>query len=517
MKNLAVIDIGSNSVKIVLSEVKKNQSFKLIDELKETVRLGEGMSENTYMKKDRMDIALKTIRMFKNLCDATDTDDIIAVATAAVRNADNKNYFLKRLKESTGLDVRVLSGKEEGFYDYWGVVNSIGHSEGLIMDIGGGSVELIWMKEREIKKSASLNFGALTLTQKFDLFDPIETSKEEQVKEFLYENYKELDWLNDMNNPLLIGVGGTIRNIAKIDKRGKEYPLDRLHYYEMATDEVFDVYDLVKEKTIEQRKNISGLSSKRADIFIGASALISFLMKQYDFKNLLISNKGIREGLIYNYIYDDDQPAKDVIDFSIKNIMHSFDLNIEHAQHIHFLTNTLFERLKEIFSFDIEEFKGDLENIIKVACMFHDIGTKVNYYDHHEHSFYMIINSDINGVTHHELLISAFIAASHRHSKYSLRKYNLNRASFKQIISKNGKDKEVIRKIGIILEIAESLDRSMKGIVEDVECTVDDEKVEIAVISEEDVELEINDALGAAEGFNKLYNRKLIIRQKDKY
>ncbi|MGM0410619.1 MAG: exopolyphosphatase [Bacillota bacterium] len=513
MNNLAVIDIGSNSIKLVLAEVQKNFSFKLIDELKETVRLGEGMAENSYMKEDRMKVGLKTIKMFKNLCDATNTDDIIAVATAAVRNADNKDEFLNKIKKETGLEVKVLSGQEEGYYDYWGVANSIQNQEGLIMDIGGGSVELIWMKDKKVKESVSLPFGALTVTQKFDLFQSINSEKEDDLKDFLFKNYDDLNWIKKVNNLLLIGVGGTIRNIAKINKRKKDYPLDKTHYYKMKDEEVFDVYNLVKKKSLEERKNINGLSTKRADIFIGASALVSFLMKHFEIKNLLISGKGIREGLIYNYIYESKNPVDDVIDFSIQNVMHNYNLNIKHAKHIHLLTKSLFRQLKDLFSFDLNDFKGNINNIIKVSCMFHDIGTKINYYDHHEHSFYMIINSDINGLNHRELLISAFIAASHRHTKYSLKKYNLNRASFKKIISKNGKDKEVIRKIGLLLELAESFDRSMKGIVTDLDCSYNKNTVKIKAISEEDIDLEINDALDASKGFKKLFGKNLKISQ----
>ncbi|MBM7555860.1 exopolyphosphatase [Halanaerobacter jeridensis] len=511
MHNLAIIDIGSNSMKMVLAEVKKGHSFTIIDELKETVRLGEGMSIEKKLKQDRMDKAIQTLRMFKDLCDATDTEEIITVATAAVREATNRQQFLQRVKREIGLDVKVLSGIDEGYYDYWGVANSIDKEDGLIMDIGGGSIELIWMKDRKVKESTSLSFGALDITQNFDLYDSINEEQEKELEDFLHDAYQEVPWLSEMDHTALLGVGGTIKNIARIDQRKKDYPLNILHNYKMSNEAINDVYQLVKSKDLEERKNISGLSTKRADIFIGASAAVKTLIDFCDIKKLILSRKGIREGLIYHHLCRSDQPVKDVVNFSIKNIMNNFNLNQDHAYHIYKLSKSLYDQLKDLYELKPSEFNGDIDKIILVAAMMHDIGNHVNYYDHHEHSFYMLLNSGINGLSHRELLLSSYIAASHRHTKYSLHKYNLNRASLQKIINKNGPDKEAIRKTGILLEIAESLDRSMNGIVEAVQCSITDEQVNIKTIAREETELEINDALETAEGFEKLYGKKLNI------
>lgn len=511
MKNLAIVDIGSNSIKLVLAEIRKNNSFKIIDELKETVRLGEGMTSSSKLKDDRMNKAIQTLKMFKNLCVASKTDEIIAVATAAVREASNQGEFLDRVETEVAINVEVLSGKDEGYYDYWGVANSLESNNGLIMDIGGGSIELIWMKDRRVNESISLPFGALDLTQRFDLYDSIDNEQEEKLKSFLKEEYQKIDWLSKIEDIRLIGVGGTIRNIAKIDQRKKDRPLKILHHYEMKNKDIYRVFDIVKNKNLKERKKISGLSKKRADIFIGASAAVAMLIDFCSIEKVLISGNGIREGLIYNHLCNDSDPVDNIVDFSIHNIINNFDLNENHAEHVYQLTDALYQQLKPLFNLNEEEFNGDVDKILKVAAMLHDSGSSINYYDHHEHSFYMILNSGINGLNHRELLLSAYIAASHRHNKYKLHKYNLNRSSFKEIINKKGADKELIRKLGILLEIAESLDRNMNGLVTAIECKIDPDVVVIKAISEYDIELEINDALETAKGFKKLFNRRLII------
>jgi len=511
LEKLAVIDIGSNSIKMILVDYREDNSFRIIDELKETVRLGEGMDVNNYLKEDRMEKALDTLTLFKNLCDAVEADKITAVATAAVRAAENQDYFLDRVYNETGLKVRVLSGNEEGYYDYWGVSNSFDLEEGLIMDVGGGSVELIYMKDRKVKESFSLSFGALTVTEKFALYEYNSKKKDQLLKEFLYEEFSELDWLNDVSELPLLGVGGTIRNIAKIWQRKNDYPLDLLHYYKMHSQNVNEVYKEVSSKNIKERKNIPGLSKKRADIFIGASALVNYLMEYTGIENLIISGKGIREGLVYSYLNDENAPVDDVLDYSITNLLHNFDLNEKHAKKVYELSGRMFEQLKEEFAFEMENFEGRMEKILKTAAMLHDSGTSINYYDHHEHSFYIILNADLYGLTHRELLIASYIAASHRHTKYSLHKYNLNRKSFKDIINRKGADKEIIRKTGILLEIAESLDLNRKGLVDDVEIEISDNKILFKVLSDYDIGLEIEDALESADGFESLYNKEMEI------
>lgn len=513
MKKLAIMDIGSNSIKMILVDYREDKSFRIIDELKETVRLGEGMHKNSYLKEDRIQKAIQTLTLFKNLCDAVEVDEIIAVATAAVREADNQQKFLDRVYKQTGLEIRVLTGKEEAYYDYRGVSNSFDQKSALIMDVGGGSVELVLMEDRMVKESISLPFGALTITEEFDLYD--ENKNDKNLKKYLKEEFSQLDWLHDLNELPLIGVGGTIRNIAKIWQRKNNYSLERLHFYNLRAKNVNSVYKEVSKKSIEERKNISGLSSKRADIFIGASALVNYLMDFTGIDDLIISGKGIREGLVYDFLLDDKLPVSDVLDYSIRNLLHNFDLNEKHAAKVNELSKSILYQLESEFSFKFENYPDRINRIIKTATLLHDIGTNINYYDHHEHSFYVILNADLYGLTHRELLLAAYITASHRHSKYSLHKYNLNRKSFKDIIDRKGNDKELIRKSGIVLEIAESLDLNRKGLAERVELEIEAKYILFKIYSKHDLRLEIEDAEEAASGFDSLFNKELKFKLLD--
>ena len=510
MNQIAVIDIGSNSIKLVLAKYDA-YGFQIIDELKESVRLGEGMDKNNFMKEDRMAIGIETLQMFKDLCIATKTNKIIAVATAAVRNANNGEAFVKQIKDELDLDVKILTGKEEAFYDYCGVVNSIDAQDGLIIDIGGGSIEMIWMAARKIKHYHSFDFGAVTLASMFDLNDTAKKSSIDDLKTFLIKSFESIDWLKRDNFELLIGVGGTLRNIAKIDKRKKDYSFDRIHNYEMTDDAVESVFGQVKASSLKDRKKISGLSKKRADIFIGANGFVLYLMKYLNIDQLILSGKGIREGILYNDKILDGYIVEDVLEYSLMQQVDKLPKFKQHTLNVYALLINLVNALEPLFSFEFSAFNGSVEKVVKTASLLHDLGSIINYYDHHEHTFYMILNSDINGVNHREQLLAAYIAASHRHVSYSLHKYNLNRRQFTDIIDRKGDDKELIRKLGILLEIAEGLDRNMSGAITIQNVVIDEEVVKIFIKSSKNPVLEITDALEAASGFEKKFNRQLKI------
>lgn len=498
MKRVGIIDIGSNSVRLVVVECGAERSYRIFDELKETVRLGDDLDRTGELKATRMDQAMKALKMFKSLCEAVQVEEIIAVATAAVRNAKNRAIFLSRIQEEVGFTIRVLSGEEEAHFAYWGVINSIALTDGLVMDIGGGSTELIWVQNREIRQSISLPFGAITLTERWGLDRAISIEQEQRLHQYLLDQYRSVPWLTEARQLLLIGVGGTFRNLGKIDRVRKHYPLETAHNYRMLPQDICLHYQTFRIKDPNQRKKMAGLSKDRADIILGATAAIAILVEFLEIPEIAVSGNGIREGIIFDYLLG-DQPVQDVLDFSINNIMTKFQLNKKHAQHIHKLTQSLFDQLRALHQ--IED-PGAVK-LIRTAALLHDCGIPVRYYNHHEHSFYIILNSAIHGLTHRELLMSAYIAASHRKDTMAhLPRYDT-------MLSK--KDQEMMLKIGVLLRIAESLDRGMTGVVQEVQCEISDDTLHIQTVSAGDAELAIYNAMTAGKLFTKVYHKKLNI------
>lgn len=501
MNRIGVIDIGANSVRLMLTEVEDSGYFRVIDELNSSVRLCYDLIDTDEISNEKIDETLSILRSYKSLCTVSGAKEIIAIATEAFRIAKNKDVLIKRISDELNINVIPLSDDEEVYYTFLGINHSIYVENSLVVDIGGGSTHIAWIKDNDIKESVTLPIGTINLTYKFNLQDRILREDIESATKYVNSFLKEIPWLTNEDFKSVIGVGGTIRALGKIDRIKKRYPFDINHQYILSDIDLHDSYNLLKSKDLKQRRKIEGLSYDRSDLIVGGATIIHNILNQLDHQSLVISGSGLREGIMYEYINTHFNPIEDILDYSINGIIDSLKINKSHANHVYYLVQKLFDSLKPL-----HHLGSEYSNIIKTASMLHDCGTSIDYYNHHKHSFYIILNSYINGLTHKENLISAAIAASHRNNSY-----HLPIPQFCSII--NRLDVNVIETIGVILRISEGLDRSLEGAVQDLSVEITDDYVKILLISELDLEFEVRQALRASSKFEEVYHRKLIIEK----
>ncbi|MDD4360191.1 MAG: Ppx/GppA phosphatase family protein [Syntrophaceticus sp.] len=497
LKRIVIIDVGSNTIRLILVRIGENGNYKIIHDLKESVRLERDMGEEQIIKPDRMEKAVQTLQMFRNLCNALHPEEVIAVATEAVRRAANQQEFLDKVKKETGFAIRVLSSEEEAHYDYIGIIASIDIKDGLLVDLGGGSTELISLDNGEATDAISLPFGSVNLSEQYELHDTVQKKQIGALNEMLLNTYSSVPWLAEKKYPFLIGTGGAFRNLGKIDRRRKDYPLEISHNYRMQASDVWAIHNIVSSSTLKQRCAIKGLSQDRADIFVGSTAVISQLLEYCGIEKVAISGYGMREGIIYDYVYRNHQPHPDVLDYSINNNLLNYELDPNHAVTVWKVTSSLCRQLKKIGK--MSEKHG---RIIKAACMLHDAGIAINFYQQNEHLMYTFLNSEINGLSHREIVMSAYIAAYRYNHHSPLLRY-------KPLLDQD--DVRVIQEIRVLLRIARCLDRSMSGLVKDVTCNIRDDKVLIKTIADGNIELEIQDALRYADAFKKVFHKDLAI------
>lgn len=496
MQKFAIIDIGSNSMRMLIIAMN-NKSFRVLDEVKETVRLGKDMHLNC-LNPDRMEKAFKTLKFFKSLCDAQEINNIRIVATEAVRKAKNQKEFLNYIKENLNLDIQVLSGNEEAYYDYFGTVNTLEVSSALLMDIGGSSTEFILMKDRKIKESISIPIGAINLTENFSLDTLIDDEKELEMDDFLSDKLADITWLKEAKGLPLIGIGGSLRNIAKIHSKRENYPLDILHNYELKASDIKDIYKHISSLDVNQRKKVKGLSKDRIDVFLGPLALVTKVLNSYDIENVIISGSGIREGLLFEHMLKDNI-VESVLDSSLENHLELYDINKVHASNVLKLSSSL---LKE-FSPILKNSKSS-SKVLKVASLLHDCGVRINYYQNHELALQILLKSKINGLSHKEIVMSAYTAAY-----FNKNDLKINEKNFDKLLSKE--DVDTINKLRILLRIAKNLDRAMDGNIETLKCNISLDEVYIKVKSKKDPSLEILSALDCSQLFKKTFDKKLII------
>ncbi|OHW62584.1 guanosine-5'-triphosphate,3'-diphosphate pyrophosphatase [Andreesenia angusta] len=500
MNTVGVIDIGSNSVRLVIAVLEKDRKhFKILDEVKSSIRLGRDIDSDGNLDKSRVNNLIDALKGFKSLYESIKVEKMIVVATAAIRSARNRDEVVAKIKSEVGLDVEVISGEDEAYYDYYGTINSTSITEGLFVDIGGCSTELIHVKDRLLVNSISLPIGSLNITDMFNIKDSLSPELELEIQSYLEDVYDSVPWLGDVQNIPLVGIGGTFRTIAKVERKKKNYPFDLTHNYRMDKRETLEVCEILKESSSKQRKKLKGLSKDRSDIILGATLVVDSIFKYCNLTEVYVSGSGIREGYIYEYILGDKRKLiDDVVDYEIRRIMARYDVLVSHAEHIWSLSESLFEQLKPV-----HKISEDVYNIFKTASLLHDIGVSIGYYNHHIHSFYIILNSNIKGLSHKEMLMAAFAASMHRSSKV-----RIEDSPYSSMLSL--REKEIAEKLGAILKISEALDRRLDSSISGVSATIGEDHVKLSFDTDLDsLELERNNLSMIAPQFEKTFDFKL--------
>ncbi len=312
-----------------------------------------------------------------------------------------------------------------------------------------------------------------------------------------------MEWLKEVDpDAQMIGVGGSFRNLFKITKMVHKYPLDTVHNYKMQTEDFIPVYDMIKVLDLDKKKKIKGLSTERADILPAALAVINSFIKYMGVEQFTLSGAGLREGIMFNQALPMtiEKPIADVLNYSLTTLVKYYECEETHVEHVVNLSIQLFKQLRVLHKFPRQYLK-----ILKVASMLHDCGKRIKYYNHQRHSWYTVLNATLYGVTHREIVMAAFTACCH--NKEDVNAYDW--ARYRDIV--NEEDLEVVKKLGVMLRIAESLDRAGAGTIKSINCDILGDSVIMKTEVEGDATLEIKNAMAASTEFRKAFHKNLEI------
>ena len=503
MEKIGIIDLGSNTARLVIVQVFDDGHFVVVDELKRSTRVGEGMQRDGFLKAVRAQETIATLKMYRRLCDASGVTRIIAVATAAVRSAKNQRSFLDEVFAQTGIKFKVLTAEEEAIYVYKGVINSMDVPKGLILEIGGGSTKLVYYNRRNLLNWETLPFGAITLKE---LFSGEGLTNEEQtakVEEFFATQLAQIEWLKTVDPEVkLIGVGGSVRNLGRIVRMLRKYPLHQLHNLEVKGNQFDHTYNLIKGLELDKTKKIKGISSGRADVLPSAFAVIKAFKDYMSIDDMVISACGLREGIMFNYAVPTtvDKPISDCLGYSLDTLLRVHNQDIKHVSQVVNLSVQLFKQLRVLHKFPRQYLK-----ILKVAATLHEIGKNVKYYNYQMHSWYMILNAQLYGISHRDIVLAAFAVALHKTEDVSKVEWD----RYKDFV--NDEDMDTVRKLGLMLRLADSFDRTRAGLVQNISCDILGDSVIMKTEVQGDATLEISDALDAGADFRKVFKKNLEI------
>ena len=375
--------------------------------------------------------------------------------------------------------------------------------KGIILEIGGGATKIVYYNRRNILNHTTLPFGAVTLT---GLFSEDGLRPEEQaakIEEFFTEQLKKVEWINDVDPDVqMIGVGGSFRNLFKISKMVHKYPLDTVHNYTMFTEDFMPVYDKIKVLDLDKKKKIKGLSAERADILPAALSIIKSFISFFNFEKFIMSGAGLREGIMFNQALPitEEKPISDVLNYSLTTLVKYYGVDEKHVEHVVNLSIQLFKQLRVLHKFPRQYLK-----VLKIAATLHDCGQRIKYYNHQRHSWYMILNANLYGVSHRDIVLAAFTACCHKKEDINILDWN----RYRDILNED--DIEIVKRLGVMLRIAESLDRSMSGTIKSINCDILGDSVIMKTEVDGDAALEIRNAMAAGGEFKKSFHKNLEI------
>src|SRR3954470_6802908 len=416
VRRAAVIDMGSNSFRLVVYGYEPGRFWQHVDEIREAVRVGQGMGDEGVLQPEPMERATRTAKVFGAFCEAAGIDEVTPVATSAIRSASNGDELLDRIRSESGLDPRVIDEREEARYGYLAIANSTTLAEGFGIDIGGGSVQAMRLDGRRLCESGSWQLGAVRVSEAFLPGGDEASSKQiKALRKHVKAELEDAEWFTGNGDGVTraAGIGGTIRNLASAAERRAELPDTDAQGYLLTRDALQELIEDLADMTAEKRAKVPGIKPDRGDVILGGAIVLGALMDRAGVDELEATDAGLREGVFFERFLDGDDPPlfPDVRGASVMNLAHRYQEDLGHARHVARLSLEILDGLERA---GLAEPSAEDRELLWAAGMLHDIGTTIDYDDHHKHSRYLILNARLPGFTPRELYLIALIARYHR-------------------------------------------------------------------------------------------------------
>jgi exopolyphosphatase/guanosine-5'-triphosphate,3'-diphosphate pyrophosphatase len=484
---LAAIDIGTNSVHMIVVRVRPDLSFEVIDREKEMVRLGAGGLDGRKLTETAMDAALQALSKFRRLAESHHVDEILAAATSATREAENGTEFLAAIAAHTGIRPRVISGTEEARLIHLAAVYGVDvkRAKAVVIDIGGGSVEITCGGEKP-QLAQSFKVGVIRLTERFVKSDPLsERDDRRLVKHIQSEIQAHVKAIVHAGYDRIIGTSGTILSLGTMAAHemlaGEP---DELRNLRIPAKQIRRLREKVTTLPLAQRLRMPGLEPRRADLVVAGSVLLDTILRQLGADEITLCDLALREGLVLDYVHRNRKEIAradrypDVRRRSVIELAERCSYWPEHAAQVARVSLALFDQTRGIHGLTDRE-----RQWMEYAALLHDIGVHISYEKHHRHSYYLIKHGDLRGFDPQEIEVMALIARYHRRATPKK-----GHPGYSELPSDR---RHAVKVLAACLRLAEGLDRSHAQVLESVRLHDHGKEYTLQLNSTGDSELEL--------------------------
>jgi exopolyphosphatase/guanosine-5'-triphosphate,3'-diphosphate pyrophosphatase len=413
--SIAVIDIGSNSSRVVVFQGETAGQLRVLAGTRAALRLVHDVDEKRLITDETIDRAMVALRDFRAIAHGADAMRIAAIATAAMREARNGTAFIRRVRRELGIDIEIIDGRREAYYGFMGALRGLPVKDGIMFDLGGGSLQVSAFRHRRKGRSTSLPLGALRLSETFLESDPPRPREIRRLRDHVRRLLGRARVSKMTAGESLLGTGGTVRNLAKIDQQARHYPISGLHGYVLTAERLQELTTSLAATRARKRDAIPGLSAQRADSIVGGAIAIETLLELVQAPSVIVSGQGVREGVAY-CVNASGLPAVAAIqEASLRSLAARFDgWRADAAERRRAITATLMERLDPRAGREVTEAADR-------AAWLLDIGRSIDFFNRHEHVADIVLATELNGFTHPEIALLAAVLRRAGHPRADLK------------------------------------------------------------------------------------------------
>jgi len=493
----AVVDLGSNSFRLVVFTATPRW-WRRTDEIYEPVRISEGMGDAGMLQPAPLGRALQAVDVFAHFTRASGLPaaDVHAVGTSAIREARNADEFLVRAQALSGLSIDVLSREREAFYGYVAAVNSTTLSDGVVLDLGGGSMQLVRVEDRGPRSTGSWPLGAVRMTERFLGSEKASKKALKTLREHVARALVDAD----LGGAHLVGLGGTVRNLAVAAQKAAEMPEFGVQGYRLTDAGLQELVERLAALPAARRGEVPGIKPERADLILAGALVVQAVLRAGGYGAVQATEAGLREGIfLAGHVRGDPPLIDDVREASVHNLAAQYDHDDVHSAHVARLALGMFDALaaRRVHPGDPAE-----RELLWAAAVLHDIGTAVDYDDHHKHSRYLILNAGLPGFDPRETALVALMARYHRKGT--------PRGGFLRPWLRKG-DEAMLTRCAALPRVAEQLERSRDQIVREARVAQADGEVRLELVADGDVSVARWAAERQGDVFERAFGRPLTI------
>lgn len=502
LEKIAVIDLGSSKIELTLAKYTESGNYVIYRQMSETIKIVDSYDDDDgLLTVGKTKEPIEILKMYKMICEVNQISNIIAVASSSLRTLKNYRSFMDEIYNVCGLKMRVMTEEDELSTLYSGIVNSLDAPKGVVAYISGGSVRIIQYNRRNIINAAIVRFGTYSLAKVFDEEANTALACQKMVQKFK-EELDKIEWLDYMEGEFsLIGYGSVCNNCAILSRKLRKYPMDMTHNYVMSSEQLNDVYNLISSLEINKNKKIKGTQMDRSDVLASGICMLKALFQRLPFQNITMSTKGITEGLLNGAVVpvNVERPA-DMLGVCLENSHIFYDDENNNSRQVSNLAIILFRQLKVL-----HKLPRGYTKVVRIAANMHDCGQRIKFFDHEKNSFHIILNTEFIGASHRETALAAFISANQATTDFNLAEW----IKYKDIMQEE--DLEAVKKLALIIRLAEALDKTHRGVVQDISCDILGDSVIMKTIVTMPAAIEIREAQKVASDFKKIFGKTLEI------